>query len=77
MLGLSARRMLAALLAGQEDPAALADLALGRLRKKRPELRQALTGRVQAHHRVLLERILAHLEFLEASIAHVREGRVA
>jgi transposase len=46
VLGASGRDMLAALLAGEQDPAALAELARGRLRAKLPALRQALEGRV-------------------------------
>jgi transposase len=33
-----------------------------------PQLRQALEGRVEAYHRFLLERLLAHMDFLEQSI---------
>jgi transposase len=73
VLGVSGRQMLAALLEGQDDPEALAELARGRLRAKLPELRRALEGRVQRHHRVLLARILAHIDFLEESIADVQQ----
>jgi len=57
--------MLEALLAGEERPELLADLARGRLRAKLPQVRQALEGRVQAQHRVLLRHVLAHLDFIE------------
>jgi transposase len=67
--GVSARAMLEALLAGETDPAALAGLARGKLRKKRAHLEQALEGRLQAHHRFLLTTQLAHLDDLDASIA--------
>src|SRR5262249_23103691 len=73
VLGVSGREMLGALLGGEADPAVLADLARGRLRAKLPALRQALTGRVQAHHRVLLAQLLAHIDFLEESIAQLQE----
>jgi transposase len=39
--GTSARRMLAALIAGERDPQALADLVLGRMRPKVPDLQRA------------------------------------
>ncbi len=65
VLGVSGRAMLAALLEGQDDPEALAELARGRLRATLPELRQALAGRVQAHHRVLMAQLLAHIDYLE------------
>jgi transposase len=71
VLGVSGRRLLAALLAGERDPEALADLAKGRRRATLPELRRALDGRVQPHHRVLIERILAHLDFLEEALAQL------
>jgi len=73
VLGVSGRDMLAALLDGQQDPAALAELARGKLREKLPELRRALVGRVKPHHLVLISRILAHVDFLEQSIAEVQE----
>lgn len=73
ILGASGRDMLAALLAGERDPEVLAGLARGKLRAKLPDLRRALVGRVKPHHLVLIERILAHLDFLEQSIAQVQE----
>lgn len=69
--GVSARKMLGALIAGQEDAAALADLAVGQLRRKLPELAQALTGRMSAHQRFMLARHLTHLDALAAQIAIV------
>jgi transposase len=45
ILGKTGRAILTALLAGEEDPAVLAELAKGRLRPKIPALRQALTHR--------------------------------
>ena len=47
ILGKTGRAILAALLAGEEDPAVLAELAKGRLRPKIPALREALTHRFQ------------------------------
>src|SRR6266446_1326244 len=72
VLGKSGREMLEALLGGQSDPEVLAELARGRLRAKLPDLRKALDGRVQPHHRVLLTRILAHIDFLEESLAQLQ-----
>jgi transposase len=65
VLGVSGRKMLRALLAGQEDPAELADLAVGRLREKMPQLKLALEGHCTEHHRYLLGRLLSHLGYLE------------
>jgi transposase len=72
VLGKSGRAMLHGLVAGDQDPEALAELARGRLRAKLPELRQALEGQLQPHHRLLLRQMLAHRDFLEASLAEVQ-----
>jgi transposase len=69
VLGVSGRAMLAALVAGERDPQALAELAKGRLRAKLPQLRQALRGRFSDHHALLVRLALAHLEHLEGTIA--------
>jgi transposase len=71
ILGKSGRDMLEAILAGIGDASALADLARGRLRTKLPQLRQALEGRVQAQHRVLIGHALAHIDFLEQQLAQL------
>jgi transposase len=72
VLGLSGRAMLAALLQGERDPEVLADLAQGRLRAKLSQLREALDGRVQSQHLVLIEHILAHIDLLGQTIAEVQ-----
>jgi transposase len=69
--GQSARAMLAALAAGATDPAALADLAQGKLRAKLPQLERALTGRVGPHQRFLLARQLAHVADPDELVAQV------
>ena len=68
IMGVSARAMLEALVAGQTDPAVLADLAKKRLREKIPELQQALAGRVAPHHRFMIAELLSHIDDLDASI---------
>lgn len=73
VLGKSGRDMLEAVVGGEQDAEVLAELARGKLRAKLPALRQALAGRIQPHHRFLLERILAHIDFLEESIAHIQQ----
>ena len=68
--GVSGRAMLEALIAGQRDPAVLADLAKRRLRAKIPALTEALTGRFSEHHaflaRVHLDLIDRHTRAIEA-----------
>ena len=64
----SGRAMVEALIAGQRDPAELAELAQGKLRPKIPALREALTGHFGPHHAAAARRILDHVDFLDASI---------
>ncbi|MGH3515684.1 MAG: IS110 family transposase, partial [Pseudonocardiaceae bacterium] len=69
ILGKSGRAMLDALVAGTTDIDVLADLALGKLRKKIPALREALTSRFGGHHAVIVASILSKLDFLDELIA--------
>jgi transposase len=71
VLGVSGRAMLAALVAGERDPEVLAELAKGQLRKKIPELREALRGRFREHHALLIRLCLDHAVYLEAAIAEL------
>lgn len=73
VLGVSGRAMLAALVAGERDPEVLAELAKGVLRKKIPELREALRGRFREHHALLIGLCLNHAAHLEAAIAELDE----
>ena len=47
VLGVSGRAMLEAIVEGEQDPTRLAEMARRRLRKKIPELRVALEGRIR------------------------------
>ncbi len=71
VMGVSARAMLEALLAGETDPAIVADLAQGKLRAKVPQLEQALAGQLKPHHGFLLAELLAHIDYLDEAIARV------
>lgn len=71
VLGRSGRDMLKAISQGTEDPAVLADLARGTLRRKSAQLQQALRGLVGSHQRFLLEEQLSHIEELEARIGRL------
>jgi transposase len=68
IMGVSGRAMLEALVAGQRDPKALAELARGRMRGKRGALVQALTGRFDDHHAELARMLLDHYDALTAQI---------
>ncbi len=68
--GVSGRLMLAALIDGQRDPAALADLAKRRLRSKIPALTEALTGRFSEHHAFLAR---VHLDLIDQHTAAIEK----
>jgi transposase len=68
VLGKSGRDMLEALIAGISDAETLVDLARGRLRAKLPALREALDGRVEATHRLLLRHLLNQIDFLQGEV---------
>jgi transposase len=68
VLGVSGRQMLEAIIAGEQDPDKLADLARGTLRKKIPELRRALLGQVRETQRFLLRSWLRMLDFIDSMI---------
>ena len=71
LMGVSARQMLLGLCSGRQDPAALAQLAKGRLREKIELLERALEGDFQPHQRFLVAQQLAHIDYLEELVAQV------
>lgn len=64
----SGREMIDALVAGQRDPAVLAEMAKGRMRAKIPELKDALAGRFSEHHGLLCRAMLARIDQADATI---------
>jgi transposase len=70
--GASGRAIMAALIAGERDPAVLADLARGSLRAKTARLTEALTGRFTEHHAFLLTQMLHRVDAITADIATVQ-----
>jgi transposase len=78
VLGASGRHMLKSLVAGQQDPKQLAELAQGRLREKKGDLQLALDGDFTEHHRLQIKLLLEFVEFgekqmsqLESDIRHL------
>jgi len=67
--GVSSRRIIEALIAGERNPAVLANLAVGKLRPKRSQLEEALDGRFGAHHAFVCRQVIEHIDFLDTSIA--------
>jgi transposase len=73
ILGLSGRRIIEALIAGQTMPQALASLAHRRIHASADELEAALRGRVTKHHRFLLKLHLDQIDAFDAAIARIDE----
>lgn len=72
IFGVSGREMMAALLAGERDPKALAQLARTRMRAKIGLLEEAFVGHFTDHHAFLLETMLARIDEAGADIAAVQ-----
>ncbi len=73
VIGLSGRTMLAALAAGNEDVDSIVELARGKARSKRDQLRESLNGHVLGHQRFLIKAQLRHIDELNALIDEVSE----
>ncbi|WP_134774121.1 IS110 family transposase [Ornithinimicrobium flavum] len=73
----SARVILAAMIAGERDPLVLAQLAKGKMRRKIPDLAQALEGHFDAHHARLARSILDRLDMVEHDLAEVDDAVAA
>jgi transposase len=75
IFGVSGRAMMAALIAGERDPKALAELAQTRMRTKIGRLEEAFAGlrlgTFDDHHRFLLARMLARVDAVDLDIAAV------
>ena len=67
----SARAMLTAMIEGETNPLTLANLAKGKMRRKIPDLAQALTGTFDAHHAQLARSMLRRLELVEVALAEL------
>jgi transposase len=71
ILGVTGRKIIRALIAGEQRPEWLADKAVRSLRHKREELRLVLRGEVNQHHRYLLQELMDDLERIEAKISRI------
>lgn len=68
IMGVSGRAMLKAIIAGEQQPEQMADLARGQLRNKHEQLTQALNGRIRAHQCFILGQLLSQVESLDETI---------
>ncbi|MGB7503960.1 MAG: IS110 family transposase [Mycobacterium sp.] len=73
IFGVSGRAMMAAMIAGERDPAVLAQMARARMRTKISRLEEAFNGHFDDHHRFLLARMLDRIDAINADIAAVDE----
>jgi transposase len=70
VVGVTGRAILEALIQEGVSPTEMAELAKGKLRKKREQLAKALTGHVKPHHRFMLTELLCQIDALDETIAH-------
>ena len=75
VFGLSGRLMLDALIEAKASLPEMAELAKGRLRNKIPQLELALEGKLQEHHRFLLQLQRSRLDAVEKDLA-ILEQRI-
>ena len=73
ILGTTGRKIIEAIIAGEDRPDWLADKAQGTLRSKRNQLRLVLRGQVTEHHRWMLGRLLEEVKFLENEILSLEQ----
>ena len=73
VLGASGRDMIRALIEGKLSPQQIAELARYRMRSKIPQLREALEGQVNEHHRFMLRLLLDQVEHFEQQIKKLDE----
>ncbi len=65
----SSRKMIEAMIAGESDPAVLAQMAKSTMRRNISRLEEALAGHFGPHHGIVCRQIIDHIDFLDASIA--------
>ena len=73
--GVSARAMVEALISGGSTPEQIAEKALGRLKEKKDALQLALEGEISDRHRLVLQKILSHVKWLQHQIAMI-DGQI-
>ncbi len=71
--GVSARRMLEALIKGETDVNIISGMAYGKLKNKEEALKKALKGLVGDHQRIMLGTMLRHIDFLADEIKKLDE----
>jgi len=73
VVGVTGRAMLTAISDGIDDPEELMHAIKGRLNSKKAALKEAMTGLIGPHQRMMLKSQLRHLSFLEQEINEISE----
>ena len=73
LLGLSGRRIIEAMIAGEESPDRLSWRLKGTLRKKEKQVKESLKGCFNAFHRMMLESLYGQYQFLTGQVASFEE----
>lgn len=73
VLGKSGRAMIEAMIAGEENPELLSELAQRRLKNKKADLQRALKGLMGNHQKLMLAAQLRHIDYLDEEIGRLDE----
>jgi transposase len=71
--GASGARIIQELLKGELRPDEMAELSKGRLRKRKEELKEALVGNVEEHHKRMIRTSLEHINAMEEIFSSVEQ----
>lgn len=71
VFGVSGRQMIKEIIKGNTDVEVLSELARGKLKNKKEELKKSFNSRVTEHHRMLIKMSLDHIEYLEKQIVEL------
>ncbi|MCZ8515860.1 IS110 family transposase [Paenibacillus filicis] len=71
VIGVSGRNMLEAMITGETDASVLADFAQKKLKLKKEQLKLALEGRLGAHQLLMIEKQLAHIDYVNELITEL------
>jgi transposase len=71
--GTSGKRIIEELMKGDLKPEAMAELSKGRLRNRKEELKEALVGNMEDHHRFMIQAHLTHIAMMEGLLSTVEQ----
>lgn len=69
--GVSASHIIEELMRGKLSIAEMSELGRGRLKKKKDEIKEALVGNFQGHHRFMIKASLEHIKSIEAILTEI------